>query len=51
MFRNRYYVFRKNEFERLAKSTGFRVKNLYGDYPYVKFTEKSPFMIYELVLL
>ncbi len=48
LFRNRYYVFRKNEFERLIKSTGFRVKNLYGDYPRIKFTEKSPFMIYEL---
>lgn len=50
LFRNRYYVFQKGEFERLIKSVGFRVENLYGDYPHVKFTEDSPFRIYELVV-
>jgi 2-polyprenyl-3-methyl-5-hydroxy-6-metoxy-1,4-benzoquinol methylase len=49
LFKNRYYVFRKSELERLTKSTGFRVKNLYGDYSRGKFTKRSPFMIYELV--
>ena len=50
LFRNRFYIFQKSEFERLIRSAGFRVKSLFGDYPRVKFTEKSPFMIYELVV-
>jgi SAM-dependent methyltransferase len=50
LFRNRYYVFQEGEFERLIESVGFRVKNLYGNYPYVKFTEDSPLRIYELVV-
>jgi SAM-dependent methyltransferase len=49
VFKNRYYIFQKSELERLTRSTGFRVKNLYGDYSRGKFTSRSPFMIYELV--
>lgn len=40
---------RKDEFEELAKAAGFKVKALYGDYSYEKFSEQSsPFMIWIL---
>ena len=47
-FKNSYYVFRKGEFEALAKKCGFRIKNLYGDYSRREFEANSPFRIYEL---
>ena len=45
----RFYLFRRGEFERLAKSVGFKVTALYGDYQYSDYNEKdSPFMIWVL---
>lgn len=38
----------KDEFEELAKSSGFRIKALYGDYAYSEFGDDSPFMIWFL---
>lgn len=50
LFKNGYHVFTKSELERLIESTGFAVKNLYGDYSRAKFSGRSPFMIYELMV-
>lgn len=37
----------RNEFERMAQETGFKIKALYGDFTYAKFQEKSsPHMIW-----
>ena len=38
----------KDEFEELAKATGFKVKALYGDYAYSEFSDYSPAMIWFL---
>ncbi len=38
----------KDEFEELAKATGFKVKALYGDYAYSEFNDASPAMIWFL---
>ena len=39
---------RKDEFEALAKTAGFKVKALYGDYAYSEYNPDSPFMIWLL---
>jgi len=49
VFRNSYYVFGKGEFEGLAKKTGFKIKNIYGDYSHKPFSQKSQYRIFELV--
>jgi SAM-dependent methyltransferase len=38
----------KDEFEELARATGFKVKAFYGDYAYSEFGDDSPFMIWLL---
>lgn len=38
----------KDEFEELAKATGFKVKAFYGNYDYSDFDENSPYMIWLL---
>jgi SAM-dependent methyltransferase len=44
-----FYLFRRNQFEKLARTTGFRVIQLCGDYERSPFNEaKSPFMIWVL---
>jgi len=47
-FRNSYYVFNKEEFEKLIAKCGFKIKNIYGDYFKNKYQDNSPFRIYEL---
>lgn len=39
---------RRDEFEELAKSVGFKVKDFYGDYSYSAFDAEDPFMIWLL---
>ncbi len=39
----------KAEFQELARSAGFKILALYGDYAYAEFREESsPFMLWEL---
>ncbi len=45
----RFYLFRREEFEALARECGFTVDALYGDYDYGRFDETtSQFMIWKL---
>ncbi len=45
----KFYLHQKDEFEELAKSIGFKVMALYGDYSYSEYKEdESPFMIWVL---
>ena len=44
-----FYLHQKKDFEKLVKSAGFKVVDLYGDYDYAEFVEPtSPFMIWIL---
>lgn len=44
-----FYLFEKEEFERLIEHSGFKVVDLYGDYSYSSFDDKvSPFIIWKL---
>ncbi len=42
-----FYLFQKGEFEELARSIGFKLEALYGDYTHAPYEEQtSPFMIF-----
>ena len=43
-----YALVSREEFEAMAKSVGFRVVSLHGDYCLSEFCETSPFMIWTL---
>jgi SAM-dependent methyltransferase len=44
-----FYLFHRNQFEKLAQASGFKVVHLYGDYERSAFDEaNSPFMIWVL---
>jgi ubiquinone/menaquinone biosynthesis C-methylase UbiE len=44
-----FYLFGKDEFEKLITAAGFKIADLYGDYSYSKFdADTSPFMIWRL---
>jgi ubiquinone/menaquinone biosynthesis C-methylase UbiE len=48
-FINKSYVFEKNEFERLIKKVGFRIRHIWGGYDYSPFRKESQFLIYDLI--
>lgn len=42
-----FYLFEKDEFERLAEVSGFKIRVIYGSYDYSRFDETvSPYLIY-----
>lgn len=48
IFENKYYIFADGEIEILAKTTGFQIEDVYGDYSKNPFTGQSPFKIFVL---